>query len=183
MDIDRDPKIVPEWKGDSYPHIEITEVATGKVLQTIEYFGAAGGDGGALRDQVQILWRADSKAFALTIRDRFYSDTTVSAMDATGKFVDIAFPSYKEMTGFSDPDPKDLRPRGWAIAEAWDKKGHLVYGISFSPEASYTGKDPLNHKIVLEVTATGMKCLSIPHSPTPQKKKQGKALEKKKPKK
>ena len=48
MDVDRDPKISPEWKEESFPRIEITQKGTGKILESIEYFGADGDDERAL---------------------------------------------------------------------------------------------------------------------------------------
>ena len=97
MDIDRDPTIAPEWKGDSFPRIEITEKMTGKVLFSLEYFGAAGDDARPLRDHVKLSWRPDSKAFAVTINDRFYSVTNVYAMNKKAKFVHVPFPSFQNL--------------------------------------------------------------------------------------
>lgn len=156
MDIDRDPKINPEWKGDSYPKIEITEKATGKILTSIEYFGAAGDDSRPLREHVQVKWRADSKAFAITIDDRFYSETKIFTMNDEFKFIDVPFPSYEAMTGFPEPKVEQLRPRGRSTVEGWDEQGRLIHHIFYSPLPSYSGKDPLEHRILLEVSATKM---------------------------
>ena len=104
MDVDRDPKISPEWKEDSFPRIEITQKATGQVLASIEYFGSAGDDTRPLREHVRVNWRPDSKVFAITIDDRFYSASKVFAMTRESKFVEVAFPSYTAMTGFPVPD-------------------------------------------------------------------------------
>jgi len=115
MDVDRDPKISPEWKGDSFPQIEVTQKDTGRVLASIEYFGAAGDDARPLRDHVRVSWRPDSKAFAVTIEDRFYSHTKVFALSEESKFVEVAFPSYQAMTGYPVPDSDQLRPRGGRV--------------------------------------------------------------------
>lgn len=160
MDIDRDPTLNPEWKGDSYPHIEITEITTGKVCCSVKYFGAVGDDERPLREHVNIAWRPNSTAFALTIDDKFYSSTCVFAMNGESKFANVQFPSYEDMTGFTKPDSNDLRPRGRSTVKGWNTKGHLMYGIFLSPLPTYKGKDPLEHEVVLEVSPTGMKRIS-----------------------
>ena len=160
MDIDRDPSIVPEWKGDSFPRIEITEKATGRVLASVEYFGAVGDDARPLREHVKISWRADSRALAVTIDDRFYSATKVLARGKDLKFVDVPLPSYKAMTGFPLPDVKELRPRGRETVKGWDERGRLIYRIFYSPLPSYKGKDPLRHQVLLEVSPSGVKRVS-----------------------
>jgi hypothetical protein len=163
MDVDRDPKISPEWKGDSYPQVEITEKSTGRVLASIEYFGAVGDDERPLREHVKISWRADSKALAITINDRFYSSSTVYAMDESSKFIRVPFPSYSEVTGFPEPDRKHLRPRGRVTVAGWDKDNRLIYDFFYSPLPTFTGNDPLVHRAYLEVTATHMKPVKVEH--------------------
>ena len=164
MDVDRDPKISPEWKGDSYPQIEITAKDAGRVLASVSYFGAAGDDARPLREHVRLSWRPDSKAFAITIDDRFYSESKVFALNTESKFVEVAFPSYETMTGFPVPDSDQLRPRGRSSVGGWDAEGRLIYSIFMSPLPSYSGDDPLEHKVLLEVTTEKM---------TPTKKKKG----------
>jgi hypothetical protein len=156
MDVDRNKKILPEWKGDSFPQIEITEKNTGRVLASIKYFGAAGDDARPLRKHVRVCWRSDSKAFAITIDDRFYSASKVFAVNKESNFVEVSFPSYQTMTGYPVPDSNQLRPRGRSSVEGWDSKGRLIYSIFFSPLPSYTGDDPIEHKVLLEVSPTGM---------------------------
>jgi len=156
MDVDRDPSIDPEWKEDSFPMIEVTEKATGKVWASIDYFGSPGSDARPLREHVRMSWRPDSKAFAITIDDRFYSSSVVYALNNDSKFVQVDFPSYEAMTGFPSPDSKHLRPRGRATVEGWDKKGRLIYDLFASPLPSFTGNDPLVHRIRLDVSADGM---------------------------
>ena len=156
MDVDRDPMISPEWKGDSYPKIEVTEKYTGRVLASIKYFGAVGDDARPLREHVRLSWRPDSKAFAVRIDDRFYSSSKVFALTKDSKFVEVSFPDYKTMTGYPIPDSDKLRPRGRSTVEGWDSEGRLVYSIFMSPLPSYSGDDPLEHKVLLEVTPDGM---------------------------
>lgn len=156
MDIDRDPTIVIEGKEDSWPKIEITERATGKVCASISYFGDLASDARPLREHVKIFWRADSKAIAITIHDRFYSMSQVYSVGERDSFSQVLFPSYSEMTGFPSPDPKDLRPRGREIIEGWDSEGRLIYEIFASPVPTYSGDDPLQHRILLEVTPSKM---------------------------
>jgi hypothetical protein len=156
MDVDRDPKISPEWKGDSFPRIEVTQKATGQVLASIEYFGAAGDDARPLREHVRVSWRHDSKAFAVTIADRFYSASKVFALTKESKFVEVSFPNYQAMTGYPVPDSNQLRSRGGATVEGWDPEGRLIYRIFMSPLPSYSGDDPLEHKVLLEVSPEGM---------------------------
>ncbi len=156
MDIDRDPRIKPEWKGDSFPNIEVTEKDTGRLMASIEYFGSPGSDARPLREHVRLSWRHDSKAFAITIDDRFYSSSVAYALNSDSKFVKVDFPSYEVMTGFPSPDCKHLRPRGRATIEGWDKEGRLIYDLFASPLPSFAGKDPLVHRIRLDVSADGM---------------------------
>jgi len=156
MGVDRDPKISPEWKEDSYPKLEVTEKDTGRVLTSIEYFGAAGDDARPLREHVCVSWRPDSKAFAVTIHDRFYSYSKVFALTKDSKFVEVSFPDYKTMTGYPVPDSDKLKPRGREMVEGWDSEGRLIYSIFMSPLPSYSDDDPLGHKILLEVSPDGM---------------------------
>jgi hypothetical protein len=156
IDIDRDPQISPEWKEDSYPQIEITQKDTGRVLAVIKYFGSAGDDARPLREHVRVSWRPDSKAFAITIDDRFYSASKVFALTKESKFVEVSFPSYQAMTGYPVPDSDQLRPKGRSSADGWDSEGRLIYSIFMSPLPSYSGDDPLEHKVLLEVTPEGM---------------------------
>jgi len=156
MDVDRDPQISPEWKGDSFPKIEITQKHTGRVLASIEYFGAVGDDARPLREHVNVTWRSDSKAFAVTIDDRFYSASKVFVLGKESKFVEVSFPSYQAMTGYPAPNSDQLRPRGRSSVEGWDSQGRLIYSIFMRPLPSYSGNDPLKHKILLEVTPEGM---------------------------
>ncbi len=157
MDVDRDPKISPEWKGDSFPQIEITEKLTGRILVSIGYFGAAGDDARPLRDHVRVSWRTDSKAFAITIADRFYSSCAVYVLSQEGKFVSVPLPTdYEKITGFPAPDVEHLRPHGRDTVEGWDEDGHLIYSIFRSPLPTFTGNDPLKHKVYYEVTPRGM---------------------------
>ena len=156
MDIDRDPKIDPEWKEDSYPQIEVTEKDTGRVLASIGYFGSPGDDARPLREHVRLGWRSDSKAFAITIDDRFYSSSLAFALNKDFKFVKVDFPSYEAMTGFPPPDSKHLRPRGRATVEGWDMEDRLIYDLFASPSPSFAGNDPLVHRVYLEVSADGM---------------------------
>ena len=156
VDVDRDPRIDPEWKEDSFPKIEVTEKGTGKVWASVDYFGSPGSDARPLREHVRLSWRPDSKAFAITIDDRFYSSSVAFALNKDSKFVNVDFPSYETMTGFPSPDSKHLRPRVRATVGGWDKEGRLIYDLFASPLPSFTGKDPLVHRIRLDVSADGM---------------------------
>lgn len=156
MDVDRDSRISAEWKEDSFPRIEMTQKTTGQVLTSINYFGAAGDDDRPLREHVRISWRPDSRAFAVTINDRFYSASKVFVMTNESKFVEVPFPSYRAMTGFSAPDNEQLRPRGRSTVEGWDFEGRLIYAIFLSPLPSYSGDDPLVHKVLLRISPAGM---------------------------
>ncbi len=163
MDVDRDPTISPEWKEASFPQIEITQKDTGRILASIEYFGSSGDDTRPLREHVRVSWRSDSKAFAVTINDRFYSSSKVFAMNKESKFVQVAFPDYQTLTSFPPPDRKHLRPRGRAAVEGWDQEGRLIYDLFAVPLPSLTGNDPLIHRIYLEVADTKMVPVKVEH--------------------
>lgn len=156
IDVDRDPKIDPEWKEGSFPQIEVTEKDSGRVLASIAYFGPPADDARPLREHVRVGWRPDSEAFAITIDDRFHSSSVVFALNQESRFVKVDFPSYEAMTGFPAPDRKHLRPRGRATVEGWNKEGRLIYDLFASPLPSFTGSDPLVHRIRLDVSADGM---------------------------
>lgn len=156
MDVDRDPRISPEWKDDSLPQIEITQAGSGRVLASVSYFGSPGDDTRPLREHVRVKWRRDSKAFAITIDDRFYSSSRVFVLNKELRFVEVAFPSYETMTGFPLPNSEHLRPRGRATVEGWDTEGRLIYDLFASPLPSFTGNDPLVHRIYLEVNPSKM---------------------------
>jgi hypothetical protein len=156
MDIDRDPKMPPDTQGINFKQIEITEKDTGRILMSVAYTGATGDDERPLREHVELKWRSDSKAFGINIHDRFYSTSTVCVLNQQSKFVEVKFPSYKEMTGFPEPDRDKMRPRGRSTVEGWDSQGRLIYSIFRSPLPSYSGNDPLEHKVLLEATPAGL---------------------------
>jgi hypothetical protein len=163
MDIDRDPTIVPEWKEDSYPRIEITDKTSGKVVTAIEYSGSQGDDQRPLREHVSLQWRSDSKAFSVTINDRFYSMTQVYGLKKDGTYVSVSFPSYEEMTGFTQPNSDHLRPRGRATVAGWDNDDHLIYDLFASPLPTFIGNDPLVHRIILKITDGRMTRVRVEH--------------------
>ena len=163
MDVDRDPTISPEWKGESFPQIEITRKDTGEVLASVAYFGSPGDDTRPLREHVRVDWRPDGKAFGITIDDRFYSSCVVYILNKKEEFVSApSLPNdYEKLTGFPVPDVKHLRPRGRDTVIGWDKEGHLIYSIFRSPLPSFTGPDPLRHRIYLDVTPTKMTVMKV----------------------
>lgn len=163
MDVDRDQTTSPEWKGVSYPQIEITRKDNGEVLASVAYFGSPGSDARPLREHVRVDWRPDGKAFGITIDDRFYSSCVVYVQNKKGKFVSApSLPTdYKKLTGFPVPDVKHLRPRGRDTVVGWDEEGHLIYSIFRSPLPSFTGNDPLRHRIHLDVTATKVTVVKV----------------------
>ena len=164
MDVDRDSTISPEWKGDSFPQIEITEKLTGQVLTSISYFGAVGDDQRPLREHVRISWRPDSRAFGVTIRDRYYSSSTVFVLNESKQFVSVSITTdYEKMTGFTTPDVDHLQPKGRDSIVGWDNTGLLIYRIFRLPLATFVGKDPLDHRVFLAVSAEGAKVIKVEH--------------------
>ena len=163
MDIDRDPKIEPMWQGDSFPRIEITDKASGKILTVIDYFGSPGSDERPLREHISVKWRADSNAFTVTIDDRFYSNTQVYAKKEDGTFSSVTFPSYEEMTGFPRPNGQHLRPRGRATVSGWNKDDNLIYDLFASPLHTFVSNDPLVHRVFLKVSDQKMTVVSVEH--------------------
>ena len=157
MDIDRDPKLDPEWKQDSYPMVEITDKRSGKVVLATGYFGEPHSDQRPLREHVSVRWRKDSRAFAITVDDRNYSHCKVFAKDAEGSFVEVKLPGYEEVTGFPTPRAEDALPRGRSIVEGWDEEGLLIYYMILNAGPQYRGKDPFEHRVLLEVSPMGMK--------------------------
>ncbi len=163
MDVDRDSKIDPEWKEGSYPRIEITDKATGKVVTSIDYFGSPGDDQRPLREHVSVKWRSDSKAFSVTVEDRFYSVTQIYGQTKDGTYKSVDFPSYKEMTGFPQPNNEHLRPRGRGTVTGWDEDDHLIYDLFASPLPTFVSNDPLVHRIVLKIKDGKMTTVRVEH--------------------
>ena len=113
-------------------------------------------------DGENVLWRSDLKACAWTKNERFYSYSSVSIF-VEGEMRSVSFPTYEQMTGFPEPDPEKLHPRGRDHVIGWDKDGRLIYSIFRSPLHTFAGKDPLCHLIYLEVLPDRMKVLKIEH--------------------
>ncbi len=163
MDVDRDPKIDPEWKKGSYPRVEITDKESGEVITSIEYFGSPADDQRPLRDHVLVKWRSDCTAFSITIRERFYSWSQIYGKKEDGTYASIDFPTYEEMTGFPQPSSEHLRPRGRGTVTGWNKDGHLVYDLFASPLPSFVSNDPLVHRIMLKVADGKMTTVRVEH--------------------
>ncbi|MBK1789983.1 hypothetical protein [Persicirhabdus sediminis] len=108
-------------------------------------------------------WRPDGKAFGITVDDRFYSSCVVYVLNKKGKFVSApSLPTdYKKLTGFPSPDVKHLRPRGRDEVVGWNEEGHLIYSIFRSPLPSFTGNDPLRHRVYLDVTPTKVTVVKV----------------------
>lgn len=158
-------KFPPEWKGGSFPQIEVTQKDTRRILASIGYFGSPSDDARLLREHVRVSWRPDSKAFGITIDDRFYSSCVVYVLNAEGKFVSApSLPTdYEKMTGFPAPNVKDLRPRGRDQVVGWDEDGRLIYSIFRSPLHTFKGKDPLRHRVYLDVTPDSVTVVRVEH--------------------
>lgn len=163
MDIDRDPKSVEVWNGESHPKIEITEKATKKIWVSIEYFGATRDDQRPIREHVIFKWRPDSRAFAITIHDTHFSDSNVYLLNKKSKFVSVSFPEYEVMTGFPEPKPEDLLDSAGFYVDGWDDKGRVIYEIFRSANYTFKSKDPLRHRIFLKVTETKMVTEKVEH--------------------
>jgi hypothetical protein len=152
MDIDRDSSINPEWKDGSYPRVEITDKATGRVLASFDYDGGAGDDERPLREHIKVKWRKDSKAFAVNTRDRYYTHYRAYIVKDSSQFVHIPLPSYHEMTSFHMPDTAHLRSRWREIAAGWDSDGLLICDLFAEPMPSFTGSNPLKHRVYMDVS-------------------------------
>ena len=126
-------------------------------FRAVNDFGAIGDDLRPLREHVRVSWRKDSKAFAITIDDRFYSNSSVFALNKKAQFVEVPLPGDEEISGFPAPNSDDLRPRGRSMVSGWDDDGLLSYSVFLSPGPTYKGKDPLAHKARVEVKAGGMR--------------------------
>lgn len=143
------------------PVLLVRELPGHRIVGRLEWPGdPTGGDTQPLRTHAKVLWQPTGKAVAINTDERFYSYTSVLALQPkSSKFVQVQFPDYKALTGFPAPNPDHLRPRAFACSERWTPKGNLVYSIGYAPDASYDGPDPLSHRITLSVTPTGMKVL------------------------
>ncbi len=60
------------------------------------------------------------------------------------------------MTGFPVSNSDHLRTRGVSSVKGWDSDGRLIYYIFMSPLPSYSGDDPLEQTVLLDVTAEKM---------------------------
>ena len=151
-----------ELKGDhtQFPKFLIRELPSGRTVGSLKWPGDSSGDHQPLRNHTRILWRPDGKAVVINTSERHYSGTSVFALQKTGKFIEVPFPDYKTLTGHPQPKTEDLRPRGFGYALRWTAEGLLVYEVKFAPEASYSGADPLHHRITLRVSPEGMEVIA-----------------------
>jgi hypothetical protein len=152
-----------ELKGDDtqFPKFLIRELPSGRTVGKLRWLGDSSSDSQPLRNHTQILWRPDGRAVAISTSERYYSHTNLFALQPkTGKFIEVPFPDYKTLTGHPQPKAEDLRPRGFGNTFRWTDKGFLVYEMKLSPEASYSGSDPLHHRITLRVTPRGMEVIA-----------------------
>jgi hypothetical protein len=149
------------------PVLLVREIPSHRIVGRLEWPGdPSGGDTQPLRTHAKVLWQPGGAAVAINTDERFYAYTSVLARQPkSGRFVQVQFPDYKTLTGFPSPNFDHLRPRGFARSLRWTPKGHLVYVISYAPDASYDAPDPLNHRITLSVTPTGMKVIRRESNP------------------
>jgi hypothetical protein len=151
-----------EFKGapDQFPAFLIREAITHRVLNRIRWMGDAGSDERPLIEHSSVSWSPGGNSVAINTHERFYARTSVWTLaPAVGSFEKAEFPDYKTLTGFDEPDPDQLRARGYAHVDGWTAEGHLIYTLILSSGGDYAGHDPLHHRVTLEVSATGMKVL------------------------
>jgi len=136
----------------------IIELKTGKRVGITDYSADPHTDAQPLKSHVTVSWSPKGTAVALQQSERFYSSCSILIYDAKRiKFVDAVLPTYKEMTGFPQPDPKDLRPRGSSGFVEWTDRETFFYGIHLVPEPLYKGADPLEHTVELTLDPKGCK--------------------------
>ena len=105
-------------------------------------------------------YRADLKARSSTTTEGFHTWSSVQVLK-DGEFKTVAFPSYREMTGFAEPDAGKLRGRGGDRVIGWDKQGRLILSIWRSPFHTFTGDDPLAHHVYVEVGEDQMTVVKV----------------------
>ncbi|MDF3056131.1 MAG: hypothetical protein K0R17_346 [Rariglobus sp.] len=150
-----------EFKGDDsqFPAILIRQLPNGGIVGRLSWPGDAHSDDQPLRSHTTVLWHPRGDVVAINTNERNYAYSSIFALQSdTGKFVEVRFPDYKTLTGFPTPNSDQLRPRGFGRAVRWTKEGHLIYTLRLLPE-TYTGADPLSHRITLRVTPKGMEVI------------------------
>ncbi len=152
-----------ELKGEAseFPAILVREISGQRIVGRLSWPGdPSGGDSQPLRAHTEVLWSPTGEAVAINTNERLHSYSSVLALEPdTGKFVQVPFPAYKTLTGFSPPNSEQLRARGFTRAHEWTREGHLIYSIHYSPAASSVGADPLSHRIALRITHKGMEVI------------------------
>ena len=139
---------------EDFPAFLLLDARNGTPMIRVPWPGASDPSLPPLRNATAVLWRDDSRAVAINIREPHYWYTLLLVWDATTRsFASVELPSFTELSGRPAPNPEDLRARGVEEAESWTQAGHLVYyfGLSELRRVDY----PLTYRATLRVSPSG----------------------------
>jgi hypothetical protein len=149
-----------EFKGsdEEFPGILVLDAYTRRAVGRIPWPGDASNTSlSPMRGRANVVWRGDSNAVAVNVRDPYYWFTTLFVKNR-GRFVSVALPDFAEVAGRPGPSPKLLRARGMEEAERWTEEGNLVYYVALS--AMQPVDQPLSYRAILGVSRAGCRVLS-----------------------
>jgi hypothetical protein len=154
-----------ELKGsdDQFPAILVLNRRTTRPVLRVPWPGDPNASSmSPLRGRARVLWRGDSAAVAVNIREPHYWYTVVLMRDGPkGSFVNVPLPDFEIIAGRPAPDSNDLRARGVEEALRWTEAGQLVYYIGLS--AMRPVSQPLTYRATLLVSAKG--CTVVAREP------------------
>lgn len=150
-----------EFKGpdDEFPGILVLNRRTGRPLARIPWPGDATNTSLPLmRQRIKVLWREDSTAVAVNVREPHYWYSAVFTLDSdNGRFINVPLPDFGAVAGRPAPHSELLRARGVEEAERWTDEGDLVYYIAVSPMLPLD--QPTAYRAVLRLGLSGCRVL------------------------
>jgi hypothetical protein len=133
---------------ENFPAFLVLERTSGAILGRFPWPGGSEETEALLRDRTEVKWRLDSAAVAINTRDMFYAHAIVLARDPeSGRFANVALPSYAEISGRAPPPANLLRSRGRSLAVSWNPEGLLIFETWLWGEVDY----PLSYRVLLRL--------------------------------
>lgn len=113
-------------------------------------------DDSSIGSNVTVSWSPNSDAVAITWNVHLPSSCSILVLNDRGVFVEADFPSYQEMTGYSEPGAKTMAYQRSSDLVAsrlvrWSEEGTFTYNFNLLPEPGYTANDPLSHTVELTI--------------------------------
>jgi hypothetical protein len=150
-----------EFKGpdDQFPGILVLDRQTAQSLARIPWPGDATNTSlPPMRERIKVVWRRDSAAVAINVREPHYWYSALFVLDSAGRrFIRVPLPDFAAVAGRPVPRSDLLRARGVEEAERWTDDGDLMYYIAVSPMLPLD--EPVAYRAVLKVAPSGYEVL------------------------